>query len=114
LRNLMTRALPGLVVALLVLLSPLSAMACEKCFKFFDDESCKDVGLGESGFEKCEVPAEASCCCKMSGNACTGTSSGGSGGTGGTGGGGSNVCQTNGFCPAQCFSCSGGGGRPAV
>lgn len=33
---------------------------------------------------------------------------------GGSGGGGNNACGTTGFCPAECFSCSGGGGRPAI
>ena len=34
--------------------------------------------------------------------------------TDGGGGGGGSACGTTGFCPAECFSCSGGGGRPAV
>ena len=39
------------------------------------------------------------------------TVNGGGGGSGGTGGGGS--CHSSGFCPAECFSCS-GGGRPRI
>ena len=33
---------------------------------------------------------------------------------GGGGGGGGSACGTTGFCPAECFSCAGSGGRPAV
>lgn len=112
-RTRMAGVLAGVFVALLAFLVPQSAGACEKCFTFLDDESCKDVVEGESGFTTCTMPEEASCCCKVSGDICTG-GSGGSGGTGGTGGGGTNQCETSGFCPSECFSCTGGGGRPRV
>jgi hypothetical protein len=39
---------------------------------------------------------------------------GGGGGAGGSGGSGSTCSYQNGWCPAECMSCSGGtGGRPA-
>jgi hypothetical protein len=113
-RSLRAVVLTGFAVMLVVALAPQATKACELCHVFFDDESCKTATPGESGFTKCTVPEEASCCCTLSGNACTGGSGGGGGGGGGTGGGGGNPCQTTGFCPAQCFSCGGGGfDRPA-
>ena len=52
--------------------------------------------------------------CADAGGRCNGgvIPCGGGGGTGGgTGGnGGSNTCSSGWFCPAECFSCSGGGG----
>ena len=48
--------------------------------------------------------------CYESGSACYGITVGGGGGGGGTGGGGGGCASTGGFCPAECFSCSGGGG----
>lgn len=47
--------------------------------------------------------------CHMDGAACYGTSVGGGGGGGGTGGSGGSCRSTGGFCPAECFSCGGGG-----
>jgi hypothetical protein len=112
-RTLATSVMAGFVVAVFVLLVPQSAVACDKCVQFFDDESCTTAGPGEIGNTICEVPEEASCCCKYKGETCTG-GSGGSGSGGGTGGGGGNQCATTGFCPAECFSCGGGGGRPRI
>ena len=47
--------------------------------------------------------------CHMDGAACYGTTVGGGGGGGGTGGSGGSCRSTGGFCPAECFSCGGGG-----
>lgn len=50
--------------------------------------------------------------CTLSGNACYGIIVDGGGGSGG-GGGGTTCNYQNGWCPAECMSCS-GGGRPAI
>lgn len=56
--------------------------------------------------------------CTESGDACYGIIvDGGGGGSGGGGGGGSTCSYQNGWCPPECWSCSGGtggGGAPAV
>lgn len=99
-----------LIVAAIVftaLPTPASA-ECEICFKFFDDEWCYPAKSGESGVTSCTNPEEASCCCNMGGQPCTG-GAGGSGGGGGGWGGGGGACSGSGFCPAECFSCGGGG-----
>lgn len=47
--------------------------------------------------------------CAFGGSACYGISvGGGGGGGGGTGGGGGSCSYQNGWCPAECWSCSGG------
>lgn len=105
---------PGLATA--------QAVNCEICkYTFFlgyspchtpaENESgttiCKDVYTVLDGFH-----------CEEDGNACgvITVHGGGSGGSGGGGSaGGTDPCATTGFCPAECFSCGGGGGgRPAV
>lgn len=49
--------------------------------------------------------------CSESGTPCYGIVVGDGGGWGGSGGGGGNNCGLqNGWCPAECWSCSGGGG----
>jgi hypothetical protein len=45
--------------------------------------------------------------CNLSGAACYGTTVGGGGSSGG--GGGSSCQYVNGWCPAECFNCNGGG-----
>lgn len=78
---------------------------------------CSEAGVLQGGagwicYEDNVLPWPDGPYCWTNGQACT--NGGGGGGGGGTGGGGSNTCTTTGFCPAQCFSCSGGGGRPAI
>lgn len=73
---------------------------------------CSQVGDGENGtgWQCAETDFPDGPLCTTSGGACYNVSvNGGSGGTGG-----SQTCQTTGFCPAECFSCDGGRGRPAV
>lgn len=109
------RASAALTIALVTFLLPLAASACQECFAHFDDEWCQPVRQGDTGYTICFSPEEASCCCSVAGNFCADiTVNGGGNGSGGSGG--SNVCETTGFCPAECFSCAGGsgGGRPAV
>lgn len=108
-RQTLARFLFGAAIMLVILLAPAAAEACEECFKFFDDEWCHEASAGQSGFTICNSPEEASCCCKFSGNPCTGGQPSGGGGGGGWGGGGG-ACGGTGFCPAECFSCGGGGG----
>lgn len=49
--------------------------------------------------------------CTETGSSCYGIVVGGGGGGGGTGGGGGGGCSSSsGWCPAECFSCGGGGG----
>lgn len=114
--RILTRASAGLAVALVFsFLSPPAAIACQECFAHFDDEWCHSVPQGETGYTICFSPEEASCCCSVGGDFCTDITVDGGGSGGGTGGsGGSNPCYTTGFCPAECFSCGGGGGRPPV
>jgi hypothetical protein len=50
--------------------------------------------------------------CGESGDACYGIIVGGGGGDGGTGGG-TSCSYRNGWCPAECMSCS-SGGKPAI
>jgi len=109
-RNALARLCIGAAILLTVLPAPVSAAECLECFKFFDDEWCQPVGAGRSGFTECTSPEEASCCCRIRGNPCTIDGGAGGGGGGGGWGGGGSVCSGGGaFCPAQCFSCGGGG-----
>lgn len=78
---------------------------------------CSGAGVLQGGsgwicYEDDTLPWPDGPTCWTNGQACTNGGDGGAG-TGGAGGGGSNPCATNGFCPAQCFSCS-GGGRPVI
>lgn len=113
-RHLTASVVVGFAVTLFVLLTPQPAGACEKCHEFWGDETCVPAGPGDSGYTVCTTPEEASCCCTFSGSACTGSGGGSGGGGGGGWGGGGNQCQTSGFCPAECFSCGGSGGRPPI
>lgn len=100
----------AIVIAILLIVLPAPALAeCQICFKFFDDEWCYPAKSGESGVTNCTNPEEASCCCSMGGSPCTGGSGGAGGGGGGGWGGGGGACSGSGFCPAECFSCGGGG-----
>ena len=79
---------------------------------------CSGAGALQGGegwicYEDDTLPWPDGPTCWTNGQACTNGGTGG-GGTGGSSGGGSNPCATTGFCPSQCFSCSGGGGRPAI
>lgn len=79
--------------------------------------TCKQVGDGQNGDgwqcrETADLPWPDGPLCTVSGGPCYNVDV--SGGGGSAGGGGSSSCQTMGFCPAECFSCGGGGGgRPA-
>ncbi len=75
----------------------------------------QDKETGTTGCTNSYEPVSNTTSCSESGDYCTVIIVNGGGGTGGGGGGGEeNPCQTSSFCPAECFSCSGGGGRPAV
>jgi hypothetical protein len=104
------------------LIYPERAEACEICknnwltpWNFL----CKPVSDRETGVTDCENdyhPFTNTTSCSEGGDFCAVIDAAGGGG-GGSGGGGSNPCQVSGFCPAECFSCSGNGGsggRPAV
>ena len=68
----------------------------------------------ENGSTCCSVfDSGAGSYCWESGSACYGIIVDGGGGTGGSGGGGTTCSYQNGWCPAECMSCS-GGGKPAV
>jgi hypothetical protein len=76
--------------------------------------TCDQVGDGQNGDGwKCDevndLPWPDGPSCTLSGGPCLNSNAGG----GGSGTGGSTTCQTSGFCPAECFSCGGGFGRPA-
>jgi hypothetical protein len=77
---------------------------------------CK-VANNEAGSMCCaEFDTGVGTYCSESGSACYGIIvGGGGGGTGGTAGGSGSTCSyVNGWCPAECWSCGGGGGRPAI
>jgi hypothetical protein len=97
---------------------PQPAASCEICeYKFFLGFKCRPVTEKEVGSTICTgtYSPVGGYTCEESGTFCTGiTVDGGGGGGTGSGGGDGSSCQTSGFCPAACFSCGGGGGRPAV
>jgi hypothetical protein len=70
-------------------------------------------GDGWKCYEDNTLPWPDGPICWVDGGPCTNGGDGG-GGAGGSAGGGTDPCATSGFCPAQCFSCGDGGGRPAV
>jgi hypothetical protein len=97
---------------------PQPAVSCEICqYKFFLGFSCHPVTQNEVGSTICQLEYSpfGGTTCTESGNFCSGITVGGGDGSG-SGGGDGGTCQTSGgFCPAACFSCTGGGGgRPAV
>lgn len=114
------------VAALGFLAVPAKAAAqCEKCASrwesiFSGGQSwCKPVLSEETGVTRCDsgVTVIGGAWCREEGTYCTAITvdgGGGGGGGGDTGGGGGSSCQTTGFCPPECFSCSGSGGRPAT
>lgn len=102
------------VAAVLSMFVAGALMACEDCF--FNAQNiatCRPVFDGETGVTRCQSIATD---CILSGTFCSEITAGGGGGGGGTGGsGGGGSCHTSGGggCPAECFSCS-GGGRPRI
>lgn len=96
---------------------PQVTFGCEICeYHFFLGFSpCRPVTESEVGSTTCtNISDLGGFSCRESGSFCQNITIGGGGGPGGGGSaGGSNACQTSGACPAECFSCS-GGGRPAV
>ncbi len=97
----------GLAVAIA---APGSAKACNECdVNAQNIDFCRPVFDNEVGATVCEA---APGYCNLSGSACSEITVGG-GGSGGSGGGGGGCNTSSGFCPAACFSCS-GGGRPRI
>jgi hypothetical protein len=74
---------------------------------------CEHEGDGWECYEDNSLPWPDGPECSTNGQACYETCAGGGDGGSGGGGGGSS-CGGSGFCPAECFSCGGGGGRPAI
>jgi len=104
-------ALAGLILAAFTSTSA-QAYECEICKLSFTGNSwCRGVQEMETGVTQCEnhVANIGGSYCTEDGNACSWVNAvgGGGGGTGGWGGGGG--CTATGFCPAECFSCGGGG-----
>ncbi|HBL26171.1 MAG TPA: hypothetical protein DD490_04975 [Acidobacteria bacterium] len=116
------RLIGGIAVACGLLLgSSTEVAACATCEIFsFPGNSwyCDPVMEGETGAEFCQTVYDyfsAKYDCHESGNFCSDINAGGGGSGGsGSGGGGGSSCNTAGFCSAECFTCSGGGGRPSV
>lgn len=114
------------VAAIGFLVAPAKAAAsCETCVDRWQSiltggqSWCVAVKPEETGVTLCTdgVTAIGGAWCSESGTFCTAiTVGGGSGGGtgGGGGGGGGSTCQTTSYCPPECFSCSGSGGRPAT
>lgn len=117
-KDLLSRALGigilGFLAALLF--SSAAEAACEECHRPWLtpwNTWCVPVSGDDVGATLCHDEVTlVSITCQEDGNACQViTVIGGGGGSGtGSGGGTSNPCQTSGFCPAECFTCSGGGG----
>lgn len=121
-KNLLLRI--PMFVSLTVLMLPDLVQACEVCYWTWLNPGrsyCRPVHDTETGTTGCDTFIDnlGDSFCTEGGSYCSviTVTAGGGGGGGTSGGTGSNPCQTSGFCPAQCFSCSGGlgdGGRPAV
>lgn len=98
-------------------LSPQAVLGCEICkyYLLLGFAPCRPVTETEVGSTICtnEYDPLVGFSCAESGTYCSEINAGGGGGSG-SGGGGGSQCSTTGFCPAECFSCGGGGGRPAV
>lgn len=96
------------------------ASACANCYQpsqWSLTSWCKPVANEETGVTGCDDywdPFDGSQTCAETGTFCSSVNAGGGGGTGSGGGSGDGSCSSGGFCPASCFSCGGGGGRPAV
>jgi hypothetical protein len=118
----------GILVRRLLLLGALAlsfftlskpVLGCEICkhYFFLGYVPCQPVEEDETGATICSNHYDPiqGFWCEESGNFCSSiTVTGGGGGMAGGGGGTTDPCRTSGFCPAECFSCSGGGTRPAV
>lgn len=114
------------IAAIAFLAAPTKATAqCDRCASGWEviltggQSWCKPVLSEETGVTQCRhgVHVIGGAWCTESGVFCSTITVGGGGGTGGGSGGGSgggNSCQTSGYCPPECFSCSGSGGRPAT
>lgn len=87
--------------------------ACQTCEKetaiTISRDFCR-LANGEDGYTCCRQDSFGlETFCVYGGSACYGISVGGGGGGGGTGGVGGGGCSyQNGWCPAECWSCSGG------
>lgn len=95
------------------------ARACEDCYWHWLNPSrsyCRPVNEGEVGVTNCVdyVDIYNDSYCTESGTYCSQITAGGGSGGSGSGGGDGDACQTDGFCPAECFSCSGGGGGRSI
>jgi|SRR5215203_4112053 len=97
-------------------LLPQETKACEICNYnlFLGYIPCRPVNQDEVGATSCTnlYDAWSGFSCQESGTFCSGINVGGGGGSGGGSGGGwggGGGCGGGGFCPAQCFSCGGGG-----
>jgi hypothetical protein len=106
------------ILGLSSLALPQKVLGCEICkyYFFLGYSPCRTVTESEVGSTICTDHYDpiGGFSCDESGYFCQNITAGGGGGAGGGGtGGGGSTCQTSGACPAECFSCS-GGGRPAV
>ena len=92
--------------------SAITEYGCFDCGSIGLDEYCSPAGEG-SGWE-CHLIqlADGLHVCYVLGGACLNPDYGGGGGGTGGGGGGGGCSGISGFCPAACFSCS--GGRPRI
>jgi hypothetical protein len=92
-----------------------STTTWEGCFVCSDQGTASHFCAGAregAGWRCTETDIQGFTICSITGGPCLNPDYGG--GTGGGGGGGGGSCQSSsGFCPAECFSC-GGGGRPRI
>jgi len=107
------------ILVVFPLLLPAGAAGCEYCYSTWLNPTrsyCKPVAEFQTGVTNCQTFVDnlGGSSCTESGTYCTDITVGGGDGSGGGSGGGSGSCQYTGFCPAECFSCSGSGGRPAI
>lgn len=99
-------------VFVLMLLLSREAQACEICkyVFFFGYQPCRAVSGDEVGATTCTnlYDVWSGFSCQESGTYCSNITVGGGGSGGGSGGGWGGGCSSNGFCPAECFTCTGG------
>lgn len=93
---------------------PLGCYVCEERPGTIGWNQCQQVGNEEwgDGTSCSNAFLNGQVSCWVSGGACYNIVVGGGGdeGGGGSGSGGGGNCSGGGFCPAECFSCGGGGG----
>ncbi len=112
--------LVGLALTVVLALPSPADAACEVCKRssgFLGNTSCYPALENEVGVTRCVMHTDSNAWppavwCTEEGTFCSVTNATGGGASGG--GGGSCVITVGSGCPAECSSCTGGGGRPRI